>query len=312
LLAEQAFCPYTEAIYLGCGGPRNNYQLNKRQFGSLALIAISVLAAGCARNPQAINNSVRAAGIAKAERIPRKVYRYSVIPGGVYSIEELARARRVDSTVGAHYADFGSRVQVQISSGPALLYVSYRKGDRVYWTAKKHRIPKGEALLTDGKHLARTRCGNRLSLSPQLPTLTIDEPNENQLAGIQPPENPLADMPLAPLISPGLDVPEFPGDGGPPSGPFPLARSGAGDAGRPALTSPFLTPMYTPLGLGFLIGPGFGIKPPTGTTGGGPPPGTGGGTTTGGGGTNIPEPTTVIFLLLGVSVLLLIPPQLKR
>lgn len=262
-----------------------------------------MLAVGCARNSQEINKPVLTTGIGRTQRTPRKIYRYSVIPGGVYSSDELARARRLDSIIAAHYADFGGSVRVQPSLSPGLFYISYRKGDRVYWTTKKHRIAKGEALLTDGKHLARTRCGNRLSLSAQLPTLTINEPNENQLAGIQPPENPLADMPLAPLISPGLDVPEFPGSDGPAVAPFPLARSGAGDVASPTptLLSPLFAPSYIPFGFGgFPIGGILGTTTPIGTTGGGSTTGTGGGTTiTGGGGitATVPEPGSLMLLL---------------
>ncbi len=268
-----------------------------------------MLAVGCGRNPQAFNNPVSAGVAGKAQQTPRKVYRYSVIPGGVYSSDELARARRLDSVVAAHYADFGDRVRVQPAASPALFYISYRKGDRVYWTAKKHRIPKGEALLTDGKHLARTRCGNRLALFPQLPTLTIDEPSENQLAGIHPPENPLAGMPLAPLISPGLDVPEFPGSDGPAVAPFPLARSGAGGGAPSTVVSPLFAPSYLPYGFGgFPIGGILGTTTPVSTTGGGSTTGTGGGTTTGGGGgiaATVPEPGSLLLVLAAAMAVLL-------
>jgi hypothetical protein len=43
----------------------------------------------------------------------RKIYPYSVIYGGAYSGEELARARRVDSVIARHYAGFGSSPTVQ-------------------------------------------------------------------------------------------------------------------------------------------------------------------------------------------------------
>ena len=255
-----------------------------------------MLLAGCARTSQEISNHLSERAVAKEERIPRKVYRYSVIPGGAYSGEELARARRTDSVVATHYAGFGDHVRVQLSSG-TLYYMSYRKGDRVYWTSRKHHVAKGEALLSDGKHLARTRCGNRLALEPQLPTLTMDEPNEKDLGGVQPPDNPLADGPEMPLLSRGLDVPEFP-----ESVPGPTTRTGAGEPPSAPLLSPFFSPLYSPFGPFIPIGYGGTtlVKTP------GAPPGTG---TSGGGTTTgvpvetiatVPEPGSFFLLLAAV------------
>jgi hypothetical protein len=48
--------------------------------------------------------------------------------------------------------------------------MSYRVGDRVYWTKEKVTLPQGEALLTDGRSLIRARCGNCISDTPQGPT----------------------------------------------------------------------------------------------------------------------------------------------
>ena len=49
------------------------------------------------------------------------------------------------------------------------MYVSYRLGDRVFWTAKTLKLAKGEAVITDGVNEARARCGNRLSPTPVEP-----------------------------------------------------------------------------------------------------------------------------------------------
>lgn len=46
-------------------------------------------------------------------------------------------------------------------------HVSYRKGDRLFWTRNKVRIPAGERILTDGRHEIRARCGNRIEDSPE-------------------------------------------------------------------------------------------------------------------------------------------------
>jgi PEP-CTERM motif len=140
---------------------------------------------------------------------PRKVYPFSVIPGGAYSAEELALARRVDGVVATHYANFdGSAAAIRTLPENEFLYVSYRKADRVYWTTNKRRIPKGEPVLTDGKHLARTRCGNRLSATPQFPVLYGPQPTE---AGLNAPELPgPVELPSAPLFAAAYDAPEMP------------------------------------------------------------------------------------------------------
>jgi hypothetical protein len=173
---------------------------------------------------------------------PRKIYRYSVIPGGAYSGDELALALRVDPVAAAHYADFErSTVSVHTLSKDEYLYVSYRKADRVFWTANKRRIPKGEPVLSDGKNLARTRCGNRLSGIPQLPIANGSQPTEMALNG---PELPMdLELPKAPLLAPEYDAPVLPLIATQPRQfGFPVGYSGA-----------------TPIGEAF---PALGVHPP--------------------------------------------------
>ena len=102
----------------------------------------------------------------------QKVFPYSVIPGGAQSAQELAKAVQADPVVARHYSDFDlSRVRRVTLSSPRLLYVSYRIGNEVYWTKRKLALRKGETLLRDGRSKARTRCGNRISVSPLRPEL---------------------------------------------------------------------------------------------------------------------------------------------
>jgi hypothetical protein len=49
------------------------------------------------------------------------------------------------------------------------VYVSYRKGDDIYWTARKVMLQAGETLLTDGRNEMRARCANRISDVPRSP-----------------------------------------------------------------------------------------------------------------------------------------------
>ena len=119
-------------------------------------------------------------------------YPYSIIPGGVYSPTELTNADRDDPVVTAHYADFNVKNahMVQLSDD-RYQYVSYRLRQKVYWTKKKLRIPKGELLLTDGSSWARARCGNRLSNTPHR-EVSAEEPPAKALS--------MPTMPLGPQM----------------------------------------------------------------------------------------------------------------
>ena len=120
---------------------------------------------------------------AKSDPIPatvrslRPVYPYSVIPGGVYSTEELKRAMFKDPMVREHYAGFDlAAAHLVTTAGERYAYVSYRMGGKLLWTTHKLRIPKGETLLTDGVTFCRTRCGNQLSEFPHRETASPEPP----------------------------------------------------------------------------------------------------------------------------------------
>jgi len=106
----------------------------------------------------------------------RLVYRNSVVPGGVHSAAELAAVMRRDPIAAAHYANFNVAaahlVQVEKSR---MVHVSYRIGNQIYWTKNKVRLALGEALLSDGEHLIRARCGNRIADTVEGPVL-LNEP----------------------------------------------------------------------------------------------------------------------------------------
>jgi hypothetical protein len=105
-----------------------------------------------------------------ASRKARRVYPYSIIPGGVSDRADLARMVASDKVVATHYASLDVNKMRELTvTRPRAVYVSYRKGDKVYWTAKKLMLAEGETLLSDGSSEVRTRCGNRISDVPQLP-----------------------------------------------------------------------------------------------------------------------------------------------
>jgi hypothetical protein len=110
------------------------------------------------------------------EKNERFVYPYSVIPGGVQSREELTSVMGSDPIVAEHYARFAvSQAKIVHATETQFVHVAYRLRNKVYWTAKKVKIPQGETLITDGTGMARTRCGNRVSAVPLEP-VSEEEP----------------------------------------------------------------------------------------------------------------------------------------
>lgn len=262
--------------------------------------------------PQLRLHSIRSIDNNSEARTPRKVYRYSVVPGGVYTTAEFEQARRSDPVVAAHYAVFGPKVSVTKLTRDMYVYVSYRKANHVYWSTKKHKVCAGEGIVTDGANMARSRCGNRLSFVPYQPSLDVQEPHERDLDT----EEPLiAKLPEGPLLSPGFpgatipeQYPDGPGGAAPVASPYTTpARSGAATPFTPAN---FLGPM-APMALG---GPFFAPFVPLV-----PPPDNGGNTPPGnivpppgGGVTPVPEPQNALLFLLAAAGLLLMRPKKLR
>jgi hypothetical protein len=157
-----------------------------------------------------------------------------VIPGGVRNAEELRNALEHDPIAAAHYAGFDvSQTHVVLLPSDEEVYVSFRLNNHIYWTNKKLRLLKGEAVITDGKNTARTRCGNRLSATAQAPVatkqpldMTLDPAPLPDLAAERPIALPMA-LPFpafSPLLSSGSGAgtftpPSFPIVGGGPGGP---------------------------------------------------------------------------------------------
>jgi hypothetical protein len=101
----------------------------------------------------------------------RPNYKYSVIPGGAYDEFELRAAVQNDPVVAAHYGQLDqSKLRVETVPRDRYVYVSYRKGNEIFWTKKKVLLRQGETILTDGNVEVRGRCGNCISEQPLLPT----------------------------------------------------------------------------------------------------------------------------------------------
>lgn len=146
---------------------------------ALALAVAVLLAAMIKFQPRATTVSSRmvapVAQSALLSQSPRRIYPYSVIPGGAYNAAELRTAAQQDSLIRAHYRDFDlDRTRLVVLRQNRHQYVSYRMAGQIFWTKERLLIPKGELLLTDGSHFARTRCGNRLSNMPRRETSDVE------------------------------------------------------------------------------------------------------------------------------------------
>jgi hypothetical protein len=222
-------------------------------------------------------------------RNKRLVYPFSVVPGGVASAQELQEVAAHDSVVAEHYSGFNYRkARLTAVEQPKLVYLSYRRGDHVYWTRKQASLHKGELLLTDGRITARTRCGNQVSVLPQADV----SPNEPTMAELERPD----------AIASGIER-NFPGqlsshlldiDPGLPLGPSSPGNSFAG----------------VPQPGAFVPMPGGGVNGPVTTPGNGCPPN--------GTGTNcppvnpppgppptpVPEPATLLLTASGAAAVI--------
>jgi len=129
----------------------------------------------------------------------RPVYPYSIVPGGVRDAADLKWAAEHDPVVAAHYAGFDydhARVVRLVLAQTA--YVSYRIGNKVYWTRKRIKLKKGETVITDGKITARTRCANQVIQVPQQLNSRA-EPSATQF-----------DEPINPLAGTAINMPPVP------------------------------------------------------------------------------------------------------
>jgi len=221
----------------------------------------------------------------------RPVYPYSIIPGGVKDAQELKWVAEHDPVVRAHYAGFdydhGRVVRLVLAQ---TVYVSYRIGNKVYWTRHRVTLKKGETVLTDGKITARAKCGNRVEEMPQQATSSSEPPAEKFEEPVQPAAGTASKTPPVPFQSALLNRPPVPGLGPAP----PLS-------------------VYDPFGPGYWVpisppplpgvcgpgkkknGSGGGSGSGTGKKGKGNPCGNGGGP-----GGQVPEPGTWLLVASGM------------
>jgi len=144
----------------------------------------------------------------------RPVYPYSIVAGGVRDGSELKWAAEHDPVVRSHYAGFDydhARVVRLVLARTA--YVSYRIGNKVYWTRHRVRLKKGETVITDGKITARSRCGNRVEEVPHQATSLSEPPPAKFEEPVQPAAGTAMAAPPMPFESALLNRPGIPGMG---------------------------------------------------------------------------------------------------
>ena len=230
-----------------------------------------------------------------------QVYPYSVVDGGVHSVQELRSAIWRDPVVARHYSNFElDRAKIIEAKADRDFHVSYRMGREIFWTKKRLKVAKGERLITDGTHFARTRCANVLSEVPREKTSPIEPAPKVLDTPLNPPSDP------APLIPPVV-IGGIPLD--PPSEPTPFMPPGV--IGGIPLDPPSEPTPFMPPGVigGGPLDPPSEPTPfiPPGVIGGGPlDPTDGGRDRDGDGGGNspvpapVPEPTTMLLLGSGL------------
>jgi hypothetical protein len=217
----------------------------------------------------------------------RPVYSYSVVPGGVRDASELKWVAQHDPVVASHYAGFDyDRARIVRLIAARSAYLSYRIGNKVYFTRHRVTLRKGETVITDGKITARSRCGNRVEETPQQATSSAEPP------AIQ------FDRPALPAIGTALLTPPVPFESAL------LSRPAIGPALPLSLYDPFGNGMWVPIMPPPLPGVCGVGKNKTGTGGSvekgkGYPCASGG---VGGGGA-VPEPGTWLLMASGLAAI---------
>ncbi len=171
-------------------------------------------------DPQAVEASRNAFLLTQQEALrqmevhDRPVYPYSVIAGGVKDAHELKWMADHDPVVRQHYAGFDyDHARVVRLALERTAYVSYRIGNKVYWTRHRITLHKGEALITDGRITARAKCGNRVEPVPQAASSSGEPPAARFDQPIEPAVGTAQEAPPVPFDTALLSRPPVPGLG---------------------------------------------------------------------------------------------------
>ena len=243
-----------------------------RRTAVLAVLAVTTACQSAKETSPGREKATSSLAKPRNEPTNRPVYRHSVLPGGVQSGDEVKERLAQDAVAARHYKGIDPvRLKPAHLKQDRRAYVSYRVGEKIYWTRQPQLLKAGELVLTDGEQTVRARCGNRLEDEPQEEVQSADESPADEefeqiaeLDGSWPPTPSPGGRPgrqLASLMEPlfGWD----PGGALPSGGALP-GQTGSGGGSAPGTSGG--SPL-SPGGLG--IGAPF--RDPGGSTGTEPP-----------------------------------------
>jgi hypothetical protein len=167
--------------------------------------------------------------------------KYDFVPGGILSVAQFRQSFRGDAALAAQFPDFNfSRAHFEGLNKETCAFVAYRMAAKFGWTRHCIMLRRNEEVLTDGHYLLRARCGNLISVTPEIPLLPQTVQDEIDTGEILPTpaaygaaavpalsDVPGAESPPSPVESPVEGPSPFPVSPGPiaGSGPFPIAPS---------------------------------------------------------------------------------------
>jgi hypothetical protein len=124
---------------------------------------------------------------------PRPVYNYSFVPGGVTGLADYKMRAAKDPLLTP--LDWAHATETVVPKD-MLVFVSYRKNGRAYWTKHPMLIHAGERILTDGVTTILARCGNAISWAPEQPVGSVP----GELLDATVPDSPA--LPIIPVDGP--------------------------------------------------------------------------------------------------------------
>lgn len=138
---------------------------------TVVTLACMCLLAACGNSaPSSAESSNAGSGRQRDGDPDTLVFPYSVVPGGTRTPEQVRRAVASDAVVAGHYQAVRlGELKPKLLEQPMRGYVSYRRGDSVFWTSQPLILRTGEVILSDGESIIRGRCGNLVSDTPRSP-----------------------------------------------------------------------------------------------------------------------------------------------
>jgi hypothetical protein len=107
-----------------------------------------------------------------------------IVPAGVHNAAEFRS--RPDRVARELYAGIQA-ASLKPARNTGNYYLSYRRGNVVYWTRAAHHLQAEPVLVSNNQAVIRQRCGNLLSAAPRMPTEpTSLQPTEQELGSPNP------------------------------------------------------------------------------------------------------------------------------